>query len=282
MGRGRAKAKQTKVARDLKYRTHETDFGALARELHGDPGDPDPVETTRSTTGRTTPNPSATDDIVDDDRPPGCCRRGRSLCPARRGSRCLPSADVKHLGRDTRRGCPTWLNVPTDRWKPPVKTGRVSTPGSGSPVSHRRATGLLQKLGTRETSPRVRCGIWGPHRRQSRAGRFLSAQPRQVATRPSHVVHPRLPGHAHAGEDAAPRSEARAAGRRRRGPARGPPRTDPTTAPTTSGAVHRSRTPLSTSPSATSPSSSGRSDTGSSTSTRSSVGTVASARPGPR
>ncbi|MFC6152972.1 DUF3073 domain-containing protein [Nocardioides yefusunii] len=38
MGRGRAKAKQTKVARDLKYRTHETDFGALAKELHGDPG----------------------------------------------------------------------------------------------------------------------------------------------------------------------------------------------------------------------------------------------------
>ena len=35
MGRGRAKAKQTKVARDLKYRTHETDFGALAQELHG-------------------------------------------------------------------------------------------------------------------------------------------------------------------------------------------------------------------------------------------------------
>ena len=35
MGRGRAKAKQTKVARELKYRTHETDFGALARELHG-------------------------------------------------------------------------------------------------------------------------------------------------------------------------------------------------------------------------------------------------------
>jgi hypothetical protein len=39
MGRGRAKAKQTKVARDLKYRTHETDFGALARELHGDEQD---------------------------------------------------------------------------------------------------------------------------------------------------------------------------------------------------------------------------------------------------
>ena len=39
MGRGRAKAKQTKVARDLKYRTHETDFGALASELHGETSD---------------------------------------------------------------------------------------------------------------------------------------------------------------------------------------------------------------------------------------------------
>jgi hypothetical protein len=42
MGRGRAKAKQTKVARDLKYRTHETDFGALANELHGQSGDEEP------------------------------------------------------------------------------------------------------------------------------------------------------------------------------------------------------------------------------------------------
>lgn len=39
MGRGRAKAKQTKVARELKYRTHETDFGALARELHNEEPD---------------------------------------------------------------------------------------------------------------------------------------------------------------------------------------------------------------------------------------------------
>jgi len=46
MGRGRAKAKQTKVARDLKYRTHETDFGALAKELHGGSDDdvPEAVE----------------------------------------------------------------------------------------------------------------------------------------------------------------------------------------------------------------------------------------------
>jgi hypothetical protein len=36
MGRGRAKAKQTKVARELKYRAFDTDFQALERELHGD------------------------------------------------------------------------------------------------------------------------------------------------------------------------------------------------------------------------------------------------------
>jgi len=35
MGRGRAKAKQTKVARELKYSTHHTDFDALQRELSG-------------------------------------------------------------------------------------------------------------------------------------------------------------------------------------------------------------------------------------------------------
>jgi len=44
MGRGRAKAKQTKVARDLKYRTYETDFGALARELHGEKDDDEQVD----------------------------------------------------------------------------------------------------------------------------------------------------------------------------------------------------------------------------------------------
>lgn len=35
MGRGRAKAKQTKVARELKYRAIDTDFSSLARELSG-------------------------------------------------------------------------------------------------------------------------------------------------------------------------------------------------------------------------------------------------------
>lgn len=34
MGRGRQKAKQTKVARQLKYFSPETDYNALANELH--------------------------------------------------------------------------------------------------------------------------------------------------------------------------------------------------------------------------------------------------------
>jgi hypothetical protein len=39
MGRGRAKAKQTKVARDLKYSSPQTDFERLQRELSGSPED---------------------------------------------------------------------------------------------------------------------------------------------------------------------------------------------------------------------------------------------------
>ncbi|WP_342318369.1 DUF3073 domain-containing protein [Corynebacterium mayonis] len=36
MGRGRAKAKQTKVARQLKYHTPEMDLESLQRELAGE------------------------------------------------------------------------------------------------------------------------------------------------------------------------------------------------------------------------------------------------------
>lgn len=36
MGRGRQKAKQTKVARELKYQTPNMDVDALRRELSGD------------------------------------------------------------------------------------------------------------------------------------------------------------------------------------------------------------------------------------------------------
>ena len=55
MGRGRAKAKQTKVARELKYRNYNTDFSELQRELHGD-------ETSQ-------PVPVEEPDTVDDDDP---------------------------------------------------------------------------------------------------------------------------------------------------------------------------------------------------------------------
>ncbi len=43
MGRGRAKAKQQKVARALKYSTHDTDLTALQRELKGEPTSPPSV-----------------------------------------------------------------------------------------------------------------------------------------------------------------------------------------------------------------------------------------------
>ena len=36
MGRGRAKAKQTKVARVLKYNSQDMDLDRLTKELHGD------------------------------------------------------------------------------------------------------------------------------------------------------------------------------------------------------------------------------------------------------
>ena len=36
MGRGRSKAKQTKVARDLKYSSQDIDIESLAKELHGE------------------------------------------------------------------------------------------------------------------------------------------------------------------------------------------------------------------------------------------------------
>ena len=43
MGRGRAKAKQTKVARDLKYSNQDMDLESLAKELHGESVNSKPV-----------------------------------------------------------------------------------------------------------------------------------------------------------------------------------------------------------------------------------------------
>ncbi len=44
MGRGRAKAKQTKVARELKYGGPQTDLSALEAELSGRKPTPPPVD----------------------------------------------------------------------------------------------------------------------------------------------------------------------------------------------------------------------------------------------
>ncbi len=59
MGRGRAKAKQTKVARDLKYSSPQTDFDRLQRELSHAESENDfggavtasPINTPTKTTG---------------------------------------------------------------------------------------------------------------------------------------------------------------------------------------------------------------------------------------
>ncbi len=67
MGRGRAKAKQTKVARDLKYRTVDTDFSSLERELRGETssswGAPPPMDVEEYD------DPYAPADDEDDDGP---------------------------------------------------------------------------------------------------------------------------------------------------------------------------------------------------------------------
>ncbi|GHI88440.1 MULTISPECIES: DUF3073 domain-containing protein [Streptomyces] len=58
MGRGRAKAKQTKVARQLKYNSGGTDLSRLANELGASPTEPLPIS-----------EPVEVDDDLDDDDP---------------------------------------------------------------------------------------------------------------------------------------------------------------------------------------------------------------------
>ena len=59
MGRGRAKAKQIKVARKLKYSAPSTDLSALERELHASRGD--------SYEGYASPDDEDEHEDVDDD-----------------------------------------------------------------------------------------------------------------------------------------------------------------------------------------------------------------------
>jgi len=64
MGRGRAKAKQTKVARELKYSSPNTDFDTLQRELSGHGSETIRVEPIRPETDGV--RPSGEDDDRDD------------------------------------------------------------------------------------------------------------------------------------------------------------------------------------------------------------------------
>jgi len=64
MGRGRSKAKQTKVARELKYYSPSTDLSALERELHG----PSSFDS-RPERVIDTPAPAEDDDEYDYDEP---------------------------------------------------------------------------------------------------------------------------------------------------------------------------------------------------------------------
>jgi Protein of unknown function (DUF3073) len=63
MGRGRAKAKQTKVARELKYRNYNTDFSELQRELHG--GELPPTDESQVDSGDS--DDDEYDDLYDDE-----------------------------------------------------------------------------------------------------------------------------------------------------------------------------------------------------------------------
>ena len=65
MGRGRAKAKQTKVARELKYRNYNTDFSELQRELHGEDDQGPPAVDDTSSDADEYDDPYA--DLYDDD-----------------------------------------------------------------------------------------------------------------------------------------------------------------------------------------------------------------------
>jgi len=77
MGRGRAKAKQTKVARELKYGTVNTDLTALQRELAGAPASPLPTTRAPAADDAEDEDPYADVYADDDSDEPGPARAAR-------------------------------------------------------------------------------------------------------------------------------------------------------------------------------------------------------------
>jgi hypothetical protein len=75
MGRGRAKAKQTRVARELKYHSPNTDLAALQRELAGSPKSDDVDDGYEEYDADDDDDHSDDDDRDDDDAAAGPARR---------------------------------------------------------------------------------------------------------------------------------------------------------------------------------------------------------------
>lgn len=67
MGRGRQKAKHTKVARDLKYFSPDTNYSALERELAESVGQPDYAEIAAKYSGFDDEDSDLEDDEEDSD-----------------------------------------------------------------------------------------------------------------------------------------------------------------------------------------------------------------------
>jgi hypothetical protein len=77
MGRGRQKAKQTRVARELKYHSSSIDVTALQRELAGEPINPPSLDDDEDDEDDD-PYADYADEDEDDDEPTGyASQRGR-------------------------------------------------------------------------------------------------------------------------------------------------------------------------------------------------------------
>ena len=128
MGRGRAKAKQTKVARELKYFSPDTDLSKLERELHGSTYS----RRSRSPTTLTTTSTTSTARGLRRgrrSRPAGPCSADHRT-PRRRG---LPSPELGPHGG----GVP--VRVPRDRsWTGVCRawTGQAGCVQTGHPRRH--------------------------------------------------------------------------------------------------------------------------------------------------
>ena len=142
MGRGRAKAKQTKVARRLKYQSLETDFDALQRELGGDGSVEAEVDQDDEADGYDF-------DETDEQRRAGADRRAFAARPKRR--------QTDHRSRSGRLADPVrrCRRQPRSRRRPRPSPRAVSARPLAASASARatRATMPTPMLSVRSSSP---------------------------------------------------------------------------------------------------------------------------------